>query len=415
MCPAAGGDPERVMSDERNQSDVRGLEELWTRFVAREPLGAEERASLAAALERDEVLRRPAAARSPVRRRPARGRGDRARSGGGHRRGEGAGHRGRPHRGGRGGRAEAARGAGRPGFGVGAGRGASSTGAGVAGRRGRRPLRGRGRALLLSGRGGIPRRRPARSRSRTPRAILPCGSVRRVPGARDLPRRSARTPILARLEAIEGPAYRHGADGTVRLAPAPAVGTARRRALGAAPPRRPLDLAPVTGSRPRARPPAPDCRPGRHSRRARGRRGRGPRGRPARGSDFRLARPGHVGRRAPGGPGLVLASPHAIVTGEASVRLDVGATVTRVEVTQGRARVSGLGVQRGTTCRGPARAGQRRRAAAGARLGRGEALLLTGPDDTKEPVPPGAAPQRGAPQAPPRAARLPGHGLEPAR
>ena len=45
MCPAAGGDPERVMSDETNQSDARAVEELWTRFVAREPLGAEERAS----------------------------------------------------------------------------------------------------------------------------------------------------------------------------------------------------------------------------------------------------------------------------------------------------------------------------------------------------------------------------------
>ncbi len=94
---------------------------------------------------------------------------------------------------------------------------------------------------------------------------------------------------------------------------------------------------------------------------------------------------GFVPARA-AGPLLVLASPHALVSGSGTIRLDVGAALTRVEVREGRARVSALGVQRGTDVETGQLAIvspddlQPPRAQAAPR----EAFLLVGPDDTKE-------------------------------
>jgi hypothetical protein len=83
-----------------------------------------------------------------------------------------------------------------------------------------------------------------------------------------------------------------------------------------------------------------------------------------------------------------VSSPHALVSGEGTIRLDVATATTRVEVREGRARVSALGVQRGTDVT----AGQLAMVSAEhlqpprAQNAPREALLLTGPDDTKEPL-----------------------------
>ena len=242
-------------------------------------------------------------------------------------------------------------------------------------------------ALLLS----RPRRNPS--------SPVPEVAQQEAPGAGrsdEAPRPAAAVPprpILARLEAIEGPAYRHGADGTVRLAPA--LGADRTAPVaaapsGAAPVATALELGAgdwvsTSGATTRAR----IVGPGGTRVELSGDAAAALAADPVGGRVFVSRGRATSVAGAAGGPGLVLASPHAIVTGEASVRLEVGATVTRVEVTQGRARVSGLGVQRHTDVSAgqlalvsadelqPARAQAAR-----------EVLLLTGPDGTKEPVPP---------------------------
>jgi hypothetical protein len=209
-----------------------------------------------------------------------------------------------------------------------------------------------------------------------------------VPGTTDQRPR----PIVARLEAIEGPAYRHGPDGIRRAAPSLDIaegdwistsgGGARARLEGPGGSR--LDISgdaslgitaeptsggprQVAGQTAPSRPAAPGGR-----------------------VDVRVflahGRASAVLPPARGGPALVLTSPHAIVSGEGTVRLDVASATTRVEVREGRARVLALGVQRGTDVS----AGQLAMVSAEdlqpprAQNVQREALLLLGPDDTKE-------------------------------
>ena len=201
---------------------------------------------------------------------------------------------------------------------------------------------------------------------------------------------------MARLEAIEGPAYRHGPDGIRRAAPSLDIaegdwistsgGGARARLEGPGGSR--VDIsgdaslgitAELAGGEARQRWPAARQRPRRRA-----------------GDDVRVflahGRASAVLPATRGGPALVLTSPHAIVSGEGTVRLDVAAATTRVEVREGRARVSALGVQRGTDVT----AGQLAMVSAEdlqpprAQNAPREALLLIGPDDTKEALaPPG--------------------------
>jgi hypothetical protein len=187
---------------------------------------------------------------------------------------------------------------------------------------------------------------------------------------------------IARLEAVEGVVYRHGPDGTRRAAPALEVAagdwvstaglTARARLFGPDGSRVEMLGDTVAGVSPEGA------------------------AEPARPAALRLfvahGRATAVLPESPGRPALLLASPHAIVTGTGSVLLDVGTALTRVRVKQGRARVSALGVQRGTDVV----AGQLALVSAEdlqpprAQTHVREALLLTGPDDTKEePPPPG--------------------------
>jgi hypothetical protein len=180
---------------------------------------------------------------------------------------------------------------------------------------------------------------------------------------------------VARLETVAGTVYRQGVDGTRRAGPVLELGvgdwvwtsgpTARARLIGPAGSQIELEGDAVGGI-------AAD--PG-----------------VAGGTRFFVAHGRALGvvPALRGLPALVLASPHAIVSGIGRVRLDVGTTVTRVEVKEGRARVSALGVQRGTEVE----AGQLALVSAEdlhsprVEAGPREALLLTGPDDTKEPAP----------------------------
>ncbi len=182
-------------------------------------------------------------------------------------------------------------------------------------------------------------------------------------------------PGFARLEAIEGPVYRHAADGTRRAAPelelaagdwvSTSGSTARARVHGPGGSRIELAGDAVVGLSPDAS--------GQAEARVFVASGRATAVVPA-------------GTR---GPTLLLASPHAIVSGTGTVRIDVASALTRVEVREGRARVSALGVQRGTDVE----AGQLALVSAEelqpprAQTAR-EALLLVGPDDTKEEPPP---------------------------
>jgi hypothetical protein len=185
----------------------------------------------------------------------------------------------------------------------------------------------------------------------------------------------ARAPI-ARLDALDGPAYRHNGEGTRRAVPSLEIAAgdwvstsgegARARLHGPAGSRIELlgdtvaSLAPETTA--------------------------------AEGARLFVAQ-GKATAAVPAvaaGPALILATPHAIVTGAGTVHLDVRSAVTRVEVRVGRARVSALGVQRGTDVE----AGQLALVSANdlqpprAQTATREALLLIGPDDTKEDPPP---------------------------
>ena len=203
-------------------------------------------------------------------------------------------------------------------------------------------------------------------------------------------------PIVARLEAIDGPAYRHGPDGIRRAAPSLDIaegdwistsgGSARARLEGPGGSR--LEItgdASVGITAEQAEPAAGNSgsagsAPGR------------PQAAPSR-QDVRvfLAHGKATATLPPArgaGPALVVSSPHALVSGEGTIRLDVATATTRVEVREGRARVSALGVQRGTDVT----AGQLAMVSAEhlqpprAQNAPREALLLTGPDDTKEPL-----------------------------
>jgi hypothetical protein len=233
-----------------------------------------------------------------------------------------------------------------------------------------------------SGAGGLTV--PRRGLWGNPRRSAPAEADRALPDGR------ARI-VVAQLEAIEGPVYRHGADGTLRVAAALdlAVGDlistsgagARARVLGPGGSRIEL-VGDVVASFAAA---VPDDRPADGA--------NGSDGAPMAAAQVRFfIAHGRATAAVPAGargPALTLASPHASVSGAGTVRLDVGTAVTRVEVTEGRARVSALGVQRGTDVESgqmalvsgddlqPPRAQAAR-----------EALLLIGPDDTKEEVPP---------------------------
>jgi hypothetical protein len=385
------------MSDNSESPELRQLEELWTRFLARAPLSAEERAQLVQAIEGDEGLRRrllddlrldgalralgeiergqeplvakvkalvTAAGRTEevvaaVRRRieakaVARRGGARA----------------APARRGWSGIALVA--------GV-----VLVAAAAVIWLRPRMDANPGPVAQVSDDPSGATPAHPALGRWERARPSAPSEAGR---AAANPPRRT----VLAKLASSEGAVYRHGADGTVRAGATLELG--------------PGDWISTSGTTTRARLEGPG------------------------GSQIELtgdvvagvsaeleegvAEPrlrlfvahGRINATLPAGPGtagtassklstslaLSLASPHAIVTGAGSVRLDVGTTMTRVEVKAGHARVSALGVQRGTDVESGQMAlvsGDDLQAprAQAAR----EALLLTGPDDTKEEQPTG--------------------------
>jgi hypothetical protein len=214
---------------------------------------------------------------------------------------------------------------------------------------------------------------PAGGASEAPAPALPAGRVHTPPARLD------RAAVFARLEAVEGPAYRHRADGTRRAAPVLdlAAGdwvstsgqTARARLAGPGGSRIELTGDAVMSLTAEATQAA------------------GGRMFLAQGRATAVVPP-----VAPGGGSLVLASPHAVVTGAGTLRMYVSTGTTRVEVREGSAHVSALGVQRGTDVAAGQYAFVRAddltppRAQSTVR----EALLLIGPDDTKEePAPPG--------------------------
>jgi hypothetical protein len=189
--------------------------------------------------------------------------------------------------------------------------------------------------------------------------------------------------IVARVEALEGAVYRHGPDGTRRAAPALDVGagdwvstageSARARLTGPAGSQ--IDLAGDAVLALSAEAPEAGDRMAASAR-----------------LFLAHGRASAVLPAAPSGAGVVFTSPHAIVSGQGTVRMDVAASFTRVEVREGRARVSALGVQRGTDVM----AGQLALVSADelepvrTQNAPREALLLVGPDDTKEePAAPG--------------------------
>jgi hypothetical protein len=372
------------------------LEELWTRFLAWEPLEAEERAALAAALERDDVFRRRLIHDLQME---------------GALRAAGEIERGQEST-------------------VAAVRAlvtaASRTEEVVAAVRkqleAKAAARATARVVGPAGRGrvGAPASAPARrltaSRLIAATALLAGGAAALLlllprldrqqapaPAApareRAIPTWAARSPTpprlpaarswnageaapdrgaLARLEAVEGPAYRHGADGTRRAAPALDVGAGDWVSTAGAGAR--ARLAGPAGSRVEL---GGDAVAALTADTGEGGRGEGLRLFVAHGRATAVV-PGQ------GGPAWTLASPHAIVTGTGTVRLEVATATTRVEVREGRARVAALGVQRGTDVV----AGQLALVSADdletpKAVAAREALLLTGPDDTKEePAPP---------------------------
>jgi hypothetical protein len=364
-------------------SERRRLEEMWTRFVAGEALEREERSTLAAALEGDEVLRRRMILDLQL---------------DGALRAAGEVERGQEHV------VDMVKAlvtaAGRTEEVVAAVRKQLEAKAAAARRGPGRAQRSWGRpvavgAVVLTGAAALalllprldrPPPSPAevdRSANGSDATAASRGAPKRwpfqaapTPGRETVATQPARPIVVGRLEAIDGPAYRHGADGTRRAAPSLEL------AAG--------DWVSTSGAGARARLAGPG-----------GSRielqGDAVAGLVADGPDQVAARFFIAHGRAvavvpasTGGSPLVLASPHAIVNGTGTMHLEVGASVTRVQVRQGRARVSALGVQRGTDVAAgqlalvsgddlqPPRTQNAR-----------EALLVTGPDDTKEdPAPP---------------------------
>jgi hypothetical protein len=353
--------------------ETRRLEELWTRFLVRAPLTAEERAQLVTALERDDALRRrfihdlqlDGALR-------AAGEIDRGQEGviaavralvtaAGHTEKVVAAVRQRLE----------TKAAGRTVV--------------VGSARPRRVTRLAGTGLLLAGAAAAlillisrrdlpPGSSPTVSREHKGSLSNPGPGDR--PGAPSpgqlAPSGGGPRPLIARLETIQGRAYLHGADGAQRAAPVLELGAgdwvsisgpgAMARLLGPGGSR--IELAGEAVAGLAASTDHPDS--------------------------ARLfiahGRATAVVPAASGGATLVLASPQAIVSGTGTLRLEVGPAVTRVEVRSGRARVSALNVQHATELQ----AGQFALVRADdvqpprAQVGAREALLLTGPDDTKE-------------------------------
>ena len=359
--------------------EERRVEELWTRFLARDPLEAEERATLAAALSRDEVLRRRMIYDLQME--------GALRAAGDVERGQEdvvAAVR------------ELVKAAGRTEEVVAAVRKRLLAKTQPAPRTRNRRLRtswlvggavmaaSAALVLLFRPAGDAERGLSTESAEERQQAIADRAWLRgrglggRTPASGPAQTRSEGSvppATMARLEAIEGTVYRHGREGIVRASGALDV------AAG--------DWVSVSGPAARARLDGPggskvditgDAVVGLSTEAAQ----------PTAGRLF-LAH-GRATATIPTGRGrgLILASPHGVVTGSGSLRLDVGSSQTRVEVITGRAHVSALGVQQG------AELSQRQfalvsaddlqppRAQSTPRL----ALLLTGPDDTKEESPP---------------------------
>jgi hypothetical protein len=363
--------------------ETRRLEELWTRFLARQPLGAEDRAYLAAALERDEAFRRRMIQDLQL---------DGAlRAAGEIDRGQesliatvralvtAAGH------------TEQVVAAVRKRIEAKAGARTVPTVPPVRSRLGR-AARLAGTGLLMAGaaaalvllisRRDVPTGSSPEAGDRRGTALAPGqDQPTRAPGPG---RGSTTTPpsaggpraIIARLETIHGRAYLHGADGTQRAAPRLELAAGDWVSISG-----PMALARLSG-------------PGGSRIEIAGDAVAGLAANPADPTGARLfiahGRATAVVPPSVGAAGLVLASPQAIVTGAGTLRLEVGPATTRIEVRAGRARVSALSVQHATDLQ----AGQFALVRADdlqpprAQLGAREALLLTGPDDTKEEPPP---------------------------
>jgi hypothetical protein len=361
------------------ESERRRLEELWTRFLDREALSDGERSTLAAALERDEVFRRrmmhdlqldgvlraagevergqekvvatvkalvTAAGRTEevvaaVRRQIEAKLADKVAT------------------------AATAR---------------TSNGATVSPLPWMRPARVAAATVLLAGAAAaVLLLRPR------PEPVTPSAAVAQKPGRRSWgepmeavratppshPAAPVRAPI-ARLDALDGLVYRHNGEGTRRALPSLEIAAgdwvstsgdgARARLVGPAGSRIELAGDAVASLAPES-PPADGAR-----------------------LFVAQGRATVIVPTVSAGPALILSSPHAVVTGAGTLHLDVRGAVTRVEVRQGRARVSALGVQRGTDVE----AGQLALVSANdlqpprAQNAAREALLLIGPDDTKE-------------------------------
>jgi hypothetical protein len=193
--------------------------------------------------------------------------------------------------------------------------------------------------------------------------------------------------VVARIAAFEGAVYRHGADGTLRVAGEIDIGVG--------------DMVSTSGPATRARLSGPGgsqidlTGDAVASFAAEAREGTATTATTRPGAVVRLfVAHGRIAAAIPAGatgPTLTLASPHATIRGAGTFHLNVGTSVTRVEVKEGRARISALGVQRGTDVE----SGQMALVSGDDLQPRAqavrEALLLTGPDDTKEDVPGGGA------------------------
>lgn len=355
--------------------ETRRLEDLWTRFIAREPLGPDERAHLLAALESDQALRKRmihdlqfdgalraigeiergqeetvAAVRALV-------------AAATHTEEVVAAVRKRLEAKGR----------------MAARSGATSSS------RWRRAIRTAGTALVMAGAAAalillVSRRELPPGAGPALDGIGSTGSrgEQGAPGgaAGSLPTTGARPrTVMARLETVRGRAYLHGADGGQRAAPVLELSAGDWVSMSGA-----GALARLTGPGGSRVEFTGDAVAGLAADAAH----------PA-GARLFIAHGRATAVVPAGAVTLVLASPHSIVSGAGTVRLDVGAAVTRVDVRAGRARVSALNVQHATELQAGQFALVRSEDVGPpqAQVGSREALLLIGPDDTKEePAPP---------------------------
>jgi hypothetical protein len=381
-----------------NDEETRQLEELWTRFVARQPLAAEERAALTAMMERDADLRRRLVYDLQF--------DGILRAAGEVERGQetvvaavralatAATH------------TEKIVAAVRSRLEAKAAARLVAGGAGIAGGATVTPLRRArvsralvvGAVLLVGSAAALVLLRPRLDSARVPAgqiaqddpgdgaAVRPTGRDRaavRAPSfstdraATSRPDQRPGAPIvIGRLETVAGTVYRQGADGARRsatqldLSPGDWVWTsgasARARLTDAGGHRIELEGDAVVGLTVDAAQP------------------KGTRLFVAHGRATAFA------STLAAGPALILSSPHASISGGGSVRVDVSTAFTRVEVKEGRARVSALGVQRSTEVE----AGQFALVSGDdlqpprARSGPRPVFLVIGPDDTKEGPPP---------------------------